>query len=372
MKSSNPTKKGLILLKQWHVFAKNFLFSCAILDEAFFCVEYFGEKYIQKGECIIQRTNEPLPYPMVMPCDIVIMSHGENICAKIIPIWYSPDDFEPSLYFVIFFDSIKAFDIMSRTDVILKLKPLLGSIEEIVAKAWSSLESLEEMLDAVSNTETKNAFSDIKTNVSDIAHLTNNAFSFASMITEKPIFKRLDAIKYCDMLIKRCNAALAKCGRHIQFLCADRDLYISVDTQHALSAMANLLQNALLYSPRDFVPIITVTKSSEENRSVEIRITNDRLTYSDCDFSDLGNIGYSYNQIGFGLQIIEYFVKECGGTMNTIHNNGMQTITLSFPEITDGRIPCINFETLTDLYSAKQLNMYDSKFIDVVKRFTYL
>lgn len=142
----------------------------------------------------------------------------------------------------------------------------------------------------------------------------------------------VDAGELCENLAKRCNAALAKCGRRIEALIDPGSLYIYADSRRAVVALVNAVQNALLYSPKETEPILTVCyRESRGRKFVEIRVVNESSMFSSKDFSGSVDVNFSYQRLGYGIPIIKRFAQVSGGWFDMTEENGRVTVTISLP-----------------------------------------
>lgn len=166
----------------------------------------------------------------------------------------------------------------------------------------------------------------------DSGSVRENAFNYAEMLYRTQRETVVDAGELCENLAKRCNAALAKCGRRIEALIDPGSLYIYADSRRAVVALVNAVQNALLYSPKETEPILTVCyRESRGRKFVEIRVVNESSMFSSKDFSGSVDVNFSYQRMGYGIPIIKRFVQVSGGWFDMTEENGRVTVTISLP-----------------------------------------
>ena len=166
----------------------------------------------------------------------------------------------------------------------------------------------------------------------DSGSVRENAFNYAEMLYRTQRETVVDAGELCENLAKRCNAALAKCGRRIEALIDPGSLYIYADSRRAVVALVNAVQNALLYSPKETEPILTVCyRESRGRKFVEIRVVNESSMFSSKDFSGSVDVNFSYQRMGYGIPIIKRFAQVSGGWFDMTEENGRVTVTISLP-----------------------------------------
>ena len=94
----------------------------------------------------------------------------------------------------------------------------------------------------------------------------------------------------------------------------------------------NAVQNALLYSPKETEPILTVCyRESRGRKFVEIRVVNESSMFSSKDFSGSVDVNFSYQRMGYGIPIIKRFAQVSGGWFDMTEENGRVTVTISLP-----------------------------------------
>lgn len=374
MKLSKLSQEEIELYRQWRVFAQQFSRDCALFDKMLYCIESFGQTFIADGDCLIEHSIDFITCPLLKPCSTKLMLRGECVCAFIEPIYSEEKNI--LLYFVEFIDTKRAFEIMTQTDMVLKLNPIYGLIRSYYSALQTSVDAIEKRVDTQNDSELSNAIFKIKQSVSYIGSLTNNAFEYISIASNKPSFKRLNVVSFCEMLVTRCNAVLAKCNRYINFYSEALELFVLFDARHALSALLNIMQNALIYSPRDSSPSIIIRRKAVGSCSyVEVRVLNETNTFQDDDFENIKNTRFSYQRVGFGNRIIEGFVNECGGELEVVQQDGKYILTMTFPEVVGTDTPFIHFEapaendfdnTISKMVEMKILNV-----VEIIKKFDF-
>ncbi|MFR0871106.1 MAG: ATP-binding protein [Oscillospiraceae bacterium] len=91
----------------------------------------------------------------------------------------------------------------------------------------------------------------------------------------------------------------------------------------------NAVQNALLYSPKETEPILTVCyRESRGRKFVEIRVVNESSMFS-SRISAAAK--FQLPADGYGIPIIKRFVQVSGGWFDMTEENGRVTVTISLP-----------------------------------------
>ena len=119
----------------------------------------------------------------------------------------------------------------------------------------------------------------------------------------------VDAVYLVGSLVERCNLFLAKCGRELRFLCDCESLEIAVNARHAVEALLNAIQNALLYSPRDCEPTVTMSSAEKDSvRYMRLSISNESSVSFGRESSERLGFDFGHRHMSYGIPIIREFV----------------------------------------------------------------
>ena len=301
-----------------------------LLDRVMKCVWSGCEKLFAVGASFQKISKEHFVLPLKAFTEIRVYLNGSFYCARISPL--KNDVGDVWLYICELVSSDEVLETASRTDAASKVFPLYNSIEYNMASLWKQAAQLQKkMMDSGDYEGLEKVFA-IQASLSNISSVTKNAFSYADMLFSEKDSVRIDAGELVNRLAERCNAALAKCGRRIEVICDPDVLDIMAGGRHAVTALVNTVQNALLYSPRDTVPVAAVYRIAEGQRCfVVISITNENVMFTDKDFKDTVNVNFSYQRLGYGIPIIKRFAEECGGSFSMTDNGGRVTVSVKLP-----------------------------------------
>ncbi len=158
-----------------------------------------------------------------------------------------------------------------------------------------------------------------------VSSVSKNAYEYLSMVCAAPRRTVVDIVRLCYELIQRCNDSLSASGRRIEYrLPQGERLYVRTDVRHAVAAVLNAVQNALLYSPRDSVPVLEVLRSG---RSVHISIEN-------VNSSSSGDIRRLLSA-GYGIPIIRRFATSVGGELALDLEGAIASVRMDIPVATE-------------------------------------
>lgn len=278
--------------------------SVVCLDNRF-CVVSCEGSLLESGECVLKSVRETVPEPLGVVMDTTLYKNEHFYCLRLHPIKNGIG--ETIAYIGEILDSGSVRGMMERTEAPSDILPLYNAVEMNSAAIWKHAANLR--------------YGMVK--AKDYTRLTE-------VLGIETAMSNLSSV--CENLAKRCNAALAKCGRRIEVLIDPGSLYIYADSRRAVVALVNAVQNALLYSPKETEPILTVCyRESRGRKFVEIRVVNESSMFSSKDFSGSVDVNFSYQRMGYGIPIIKRFAQVSGGWFDMTEENGRVTVTISLP-----------------------------------------
>ncbi|MBD5130485.1 MAG: hypothetical protein HDT43_11300 [Ruminococcaceae bacterium] len=324
----------------------------AVLDGSFHCVysnrsDFSPFENVVRGE--IQQT--------VLT---VVVSGGVTYCARICPL----DGF----FLCELFDSDAVISIAENTDIRGRLTPLFNAVEHNTSKLWKTLFA---MRDCIANNEDISGFeARFYDRISELSSVIKNGVEYSLMHTNfSPML--IDAVSLTDGIVNRCNTILARCGRCIRFVCECDRLLITADMRHTITAHANSLQNALLFSPRDCVPVLSLVRLTENGeRFVYLQLVNDSVLFVDKGFGEK-DIDFGYQRVGFGIPIIKRFAEETGGSFFLDASGKTVKLGIKLPEADASEVKGLRVEECGYThYDTGIPDIIDVKMHEVVSLFT--
>lgn len=300
----------------------------ACLDSTLKCV--VGCEMLPEGENLLSYLAEAVPNPIHDITEALFYRDDKYWCCRIMPVKNSAG--ESDAYICEFISIKEAQNIAERADLASSVLPLFTVVESNLSKIWAGAEKLRGTLMERENFPALSDVLSVEQSVMNISTASKNAFEYAGMLLDKNGSQIMDMGALCRSLGERCNAALAKCGRHVEVFVELEELNAFADSRRATVALVNAIQNALLYSPEDTSPVMTVYQTTVHKRKyIEIKIVNENIMYTREDFRDRLDINFTYQRLGFGIPIIERFAKSCGGTFSLNHRGGKVEAILDIP-----------------------------------------
>ncbi len=281
--------------------------------------------------------------PLKRFVETIMFKNNTHYCIRIHPVTDELD--EPWLYICEIIDADAALNISQKTDMFTNLLSTRETLEMSMAEIWRNISSIEYSLKEKQDYENLQSLYSIDKCTANIGSVTKNYHEYLIMLQSKPKTASVDLAALCRFLVKKCNAALAKCGRRVELLAEPDDLEVCIDQVHAVVALINSIQNSLLYSPVDTVPLIKVYRKQISHRNfVEISIINENIMFTRQDFKEKLDINFNYQRIGFGIPIIKAFMKESNGIFNLDMTGEKVVLTLTFKADNEGIHPKLRVE----------------------------
>ncbi len=219
--------------------------------------------------------------------------------------------------------------ISEYTDRMSSHAAMYSSMEYELAAVWKSKHALEQLL-SESSEEVRELIRRMERPLYRVSAGSRNVYEYLSMMYSARRNTVVDMARMCRELVIRCNESLSACGRHVELrLPQDEKLYIRADIRHAVAAVLNAVQNALLYSPKATVPLLEVRRSG---RRILITTENENSRVSDAAAAVCVMRG------GYGIPIIRRFAALSGGELNMSLEADIAVVRMDIPAATDEEI----------------------------------
>lgn len=257
--------------------------------------------------------------------------NGCSYSVKVIPI-------DEELYVCEFFDLTSIFEFAENTDFHGRVFPMIDVVERSTSTLWRGLSALEEMLadDCPENFNgaVKIAL-DMKKQVVKLSSCSKNIIEYTNLCKFTPRASNLiDLSSFAKDIVDRCNAELLNSGRCLEFICGETELYINSQQRHIMSALVNAIQNALLYSTRDCVPCLTLSRGNKsESGEAIIALVNNSSLYVEGESRN-----FTGQRMGYGIPIIKRFAEIYGGTFELREENGIFTAIIELPLVSEAEL----------------------------------
>lgn len=297
----------------------------AFLDENLVCVKSSG--VISPGESIAEFAVRGIHGKLDVFSELKLCKEGGCYCCRMFPIPGRDGDTAAYMCELIGVEGVNSLlEYVNIADYIL---PFFNTVEQSVMKAAKNIELLRNEFSDGSAKLLDEALSELNTATESCINYCEYLKTMYSGAAEAVI----DAAEFCGKLVRRCNQTLMKCGRSIEFFCEPDNYYILADSRQAEAALLNTLQNALLNSPKNCRPVLTVSRVSREFDSfIEIQVICDSKLFTEMDFENIPDGALYRFQSEYGTSLIDKFACTCGGSFSVHTENGREITVLSVPE----------------------------------------
>ncbi len=281
-----------------------------------------------RGLDIIPRANETLVPPIRERRSVGIFIRGELHCAELIP---QGGHMTGKLYVCRITDYRHTLEELSKTDGVFCISPAFKSLEEGMNSVLETSEDLRRTAEDNLWYEMIVKLYNIESTVRNMYAESCNMFRYFTSNEGDPAAV-VDAVYLVGSLVERCNLFLAKCGRGLRFLCDSESLEIAVNARHAVEALLNAIQNALLYSPRECEPTVVMSCIERDSlRYMRLSISNESSVSFGRETSSRLGLDFGHRRMSYGIPIIREFVVSAGGSLSISESGGRYCLTLDIP-----------------------------------------
>ena len=299
----------------------------AIVDDKLTCVYSNSPKLLPEGNSVgvfFQGSTSTL---LTEPAPRMAVLNGVAYSVRITPI-------DNDLYVCDFLDAYALAAMASNTDVYNKIFPIIDCIEYNTALLWQGTSTLKDTIQSKKKSNLDIVL-DMEKRLISLNSCSKNISEYINMLKYTPrkdVF--LNLAPFAEDIVNRCNTVLSDSGRCVEYFCEEKELFIKAEKRHALCALVNAIQNALVYSTRDCVPCLTITKLNKtKNGEALIRLVNNSSIFIDRQRGDKPSVNFVGQRIGFGLPIIKRFAELAGGKFTLNEQDGQYTTLIELPLI---------------------------------------
>lgn len=270
---------------------------------------------------------------------------------------------DDDLYVCDFFDLSAIISLAENTDIYNRLFPIVDAVEYNTAGLWRGLSTLKSKL-RENDCGCLECAADMEKRLVALSSCSKNISEYMNMLKFTPIEANpINLVSLAKDIIRRCNTVLSDMGRTVEFICNEQELYINAQIRHVLSALVNAIQNALVYSTRDCVPVLTLSKQNNtKNGEAVIKLVNNSSLYIERDKGEEPSINLSGQRMGYGIPIIKRFAELSGGTFELHEENGQFTAVIELPLVDETTL-----KNMTPQLSSSGYVYYKTDIPDIVE-----
>lgn len=198
---------------------------------------------------------------------------------------------------------------------------LYSSMEYDLSVIWEKKHALEQVL-RDSGSDVRELIYQLERPLYRVSANSRNVYEYLNMMRASSARTVVDIAKLCGDVVYRCNEALVGSGRRVECrLPQSEKLYIRADVRHAVAAVLNIVQNALLYSPKNSVPMLEVRRSG---RRIFVTVENENARAS-------GEETVCTVRSGYGIPIIRRFAALTEGELRLSLDGDIAAVRLDVP-----------------------------------------
>lgn len=301
-----------------------------ILDSGLNCIFSSDEDSLSVGDCLRDKLYEKLSLPLTESHELTAFLGNELCGIELIPA--IREDGEACVLCRVVSGEL-AIKMATKSELCTDMISLSSKHEILAENVMQRLEKIQSSV----NPASKKLETAQRDSLFLLASLKNTSEKLAILrhMGKRTLF---DLSILCEKLAERYCNALANVGRAVDFI-GSEGAYVYLDSRHAIAALVNALQNALIYSPADCIPSITVCR---QNEFVEVRIQNKILTKNTDD-----------TVTGSGLSVIRSFCEYAEGDCDMKFYNDKAVLMMRLPAAKQNKLKEHKLER--DFFSAQYI-----------------
>lgn len=336
----------------------------AVLDKHYVCIR--SNDIICKGDYLISFVQEGIPSGLDKFKLVSLKVREKYYCCRLMPVPNSGGEVTAYLAETISLEDLIPY--AERADLPTSVLPMFSSLEYNIGKLWKASSVIKKQIEDISELS---ALTTIESSIANISVICRNAFEYVNILHPSIPANVVCMGDMLRMLDKKCNKTLGKCGRKISFSIQVEDLNVRVNLHRMTVALMNAIQNALLYSPKDSIPLVNVKRISAGDRHfIEVQVINENIMRTDKDFKNNLNIEFSFRHLGFGIPIIKRFAYENGGTFKMTEQDDKVILTLTLPGVIPSNSNIVRFDSPgMEYYNSTTPDYIELMIMDVVNFF---
>lgn len=325
-------------------------FPMLIVDDLLRCVYSSQPKKIPVGTLLSLFLNEPLGSPLKKEKDVLLFLNGVFYCARFIPI-------DKNYSFCHLLDCSDIITLASYTNMYAIIEQRFSLLWECSDMIRNIIKKLEDVLPPKIRLR-HTQMMEINAEAGKLDLLLEGLSNYAYMaLSQNESDEIIDTHALIDLLVRSSNEVLAESGKCLDFITDVNAFFICTNQRYAIIAILNAMQNALLYSPVEEAPVVSLTKAVKNDKSyVVVQVVNSIDSYTDID----NDPDFACRRCGLGIPVIKKFVQRAGGEFYFKESGSRAKVGILIPEF-------IPEENGTFEFAVDGFTLYDHGGRDLVK-----
>ncbi len=298
----------------------------ALLDGEMVCIYCNTEGFFNKGEKLGSHLLTMIKRPVLKSAKAKVIIDENIYCARVTL-------FGGEFYICEFLDYNEMLSIARFTDTYNVTCSKVGALGSRMSSLWKGYFALTDYLHKNGDFDTAEKVLEFNKVINSLSSSVSNLSRYIDVAFSDENETVIEVYREIKGLILYCNTILEGCGKAIEFIADVDNYYIYSNRQHMITALINALQNALLYSPNKFIPIITLSSVLEgTERYVVFRVVNDSIFFQNEKNGVLNEKNFVFQHAGLGIPIIKSFAEKAGGIFSMAEQDGRVIVELKIPQ----------------------------------------
>ena len=297
-------------------------FPMLIVDDLLRCVYSSQPKKVPVGTLLSLFIKEPLGFPLKKERDVLLFLNDIPYCARFIPI-------DNNYSFCHLLDCSAIIKLASCTNMYAMVEQRFSLLWECSDKIRDIIKKLEEALPPKTRL-THTQMMEINAEAGKLDLLLESLSNYAYMaFSQNGSDEIIDTHALIELLVRSTNKILAESGKYLDFITDVDAFFIFTNQRYAVIAILNAIQNALLYSPVEDTPVVSLTKTVKNDKSyVVVQVVNNIDSYTDIN----DDPDFACRRCGLGIPVIKKFVQRAGGEFYFKASGSIAKVGIMIPE----------------------------------------
>lgn len=300
----------------------------AVMDNNFRCAYSNKPKLLPQESSMMSLFQKTVMLPPDSVHFTMALLKGITYSVRIVPL-------DGELCLCEFFDRSTVFSMAENTDIYGMILPIVNGVEYNTAALWRGFYSLRSILEEQEDNDGIRSALGFEKYLTGLNSIMKNVSEYVNMLFYPANSKSvIDLAPILKGIVERCNTVLAESGRYIDFMCEPNEVYIKAEARHVMCAVVNALQNAVMYSPRDCIPNVSLFEPlNNKDNLIVLQIVNRNIMYVDQKHGEEPGRNFDHKRLGYGIPILKRFAEMAGGNLIFREENGQVVTTLQLPMI---------------------------------------
>lgn len=338
----------------------------AIINSDLVCVYSNSPKLIPIDESVASLFVKPFTLPKEKAEITMALIKDCSYGVRVIP-------FEEDLYVCEFYGQRVIIKLAENTDIYGKIDPMITSIKRNTIVLRNELGVLKNKIKEYDCVEFPASTLNLEKALLGLDSVVSNTYEYTKMMHYTSTPKNCVELKrLATEIVARCNSILCSSGRYVDILCDVKEAIIKAESRFVINAVVNAIQNALLYSPHDDIPCLSISCVGPDDSYVQIRVSNKNIMFLNDELNEDTSGNFAFQRLGYGIPIIRRFAEISDGSFSISESNGYVCVNILIPvekTLTDDRKKCVLNSSLLSVFKSDIPDILDIKMMEVNRFF---